>query len=125
MITALGFVEFSVNLSSSNTRLLFSSILLLISANFRKTILQYMPPTYCITPFDQFSIGNLFILVALFIWHCLATSSQLSKYFKDNKNSIDFYVLCGFAVLYVVFNLLNVVWFIKMRRTNLLKKFNK
>lgn len=114
LITVLGFVPFAFDPAAPQFRAQVTGLLLLTSVNFRWIVTQRLPSVPYLTSLDKYAIGSLLFLVCFCVWHSLIGSSIITT--TDKKN-IDTYVLYGLAGLFLVYNLVYVIWFIKMDRT--------
>ena len=117
LITALGFVAFSFNVTWPHFRCTVTGLFLLTSVNFRYVITQRLPSVAYLTSLDKYAIGSLLILVTFCCWHAII-SSNVFAINDDNRIPIDDYFLIGSAVFYALFNLFFFLWFIKMYKSN-------
>ena len=111
LISTLGYATFSISVITPHFRCQVTGLLLLTSVNFRWIITQRLPSVSYLTLIDKYTIGCLFNLALIFIWHAIIGSKVITPITSDLK-TIDGYVLYAMVVLYVVFNLVFVVWFI-------------
>ena len=112
IITALGFVPFSINASKPHFRMSVAGVLILTQVNFRWIITQRIPSVGYLTSIDKFAIGNLFFLVAFALWHSIIGSTLFDED-NDNRTKLDLYGLYGFSgafTFYTLFAILNILW---------------
>ena len=114
LITILGFVPFAFDPAAPQFRAQVTGLLLLTSVNFRWIVTQRLPSVPYLTSLDKYAIGSLLFLVCFCVWHSLIGSSIITT---TNRKMIDTYVLYGLAALFVLYNLVYVIWFVKMHRT--------
>lgn len=108
IITALGFVPFSVVPSAPQSRMSVGGILILTQVNFRWIITQRIPPVSYLTSIDKYAIGNLFFLIIFACWHAII-GSTLFESNGDMRVTIDTYVLGGFGVAFFIYTLFFIV----------------
>jgi hypothetical protein len=114
LITILGFVPFAFDPAAPQFRAQVTGLLLLTSVNFRWIVTQRLPSVPYLTSLDKYAIGSLLFLVFFCVWHSLIGSSIITT---TNRKTIDTYVLYALAGLFLIYNLIYVMWFVKMHRT--------
>jgi hypothetical protein len=114
LITVLGFVPFSVDVSKPNSRMQVAGVLILTQVNFRWIITQRIPSVPYLTSIDKFAIGNLFFLVLFAVWHAIIGSTMFDD-IASQREIIDLYVLVGFGILFTVYTLFYVCLFFWMQ----------
>jgi hypothetical protein len=109
LITSLGFATFSISVTTPQFRCQVTGLLLLTSVNFRWIITQRLPSVSYLTLIDKYTIGCLFCLAAIFIWHAIIGSKIITSD-SSTLSTIDGYVLYGMAGVYVVFKIIMIIW---------------
>jgi hypothetical protein len=109
LITSLGFATFSISVTTPQFRCQVTGLLLLTSVNFRWIITQRLPSVSYLTLIDKYTIGCLFCLATIFIWHAIIGSKVITTD-ASLLSIIDGYVLYGLAGLYVIFKLVMITW---------------
>ena len=123
-VTSTIFVSFTHDAGSIGARLSTCATTLLTSINFRFVIHNYLPNVPYSTYLDMYSMGSILFISLVFTWHAYSMK-QLSK---EAYAQIDAYVLGSFTGLYVLGQILYVIfaWIIPKRRQKLfLKKISR
>jgi hypothetical protein len=113
LITTLGFCTFSIAYTGPQNRLSICGILILTAVNFRWLITARLPSVSYLTFLDQFSLGGICILVALFLWHAIIGCGVINTS-TSTIQAIEMYVAITYAVFYVLFLILMFVNFLKI-----------
>jgi hypothetical protein len=121
LITVLGFVPFSVDVTLPNARMQVAGVLILTQVNFRWLITQRIPSVPYLTSVDKYSIGNLFFLVLFAMWHAIIGSTMFDVY-SDYRIPIDIYVLCFFGIAFFTYNIAFIIRLVQIKMKNEQKK---
>ncbi len=113
LIATLGFCTFSIAYTGPQNRISICGILILTAVNFRWLITARLPSVSYLTFLDQFSLGGIFILIALFVWDAIIGCDVITTD-TSLAQTIEMYVAIGFTVIYILFIILMLFNFVKI-----------
>jgi hypothetical protein len=109
LITMIGFTSFGVAYSLPQFRLTICSLLIVTTINFTWTISATLPSVAYLTFFDNFSLGGLLVLAAVYFWDAFVGSGLISSPFTEYLEPIAIFVLIGAFVLFLTVMLFDLI----------------
>jgi hypothetical protein len=107
LITVIALTIFSVDCKLPQNRLQITCIILLTSVSFKWVINRSLPTISYLTSLDKYAIICIFYICMLCAWH-----SIVGRFWtQEDAELYDFWLLITFAILFLLINLLVLVWF--------------
>lgn len=112
IITLASLTIFSVDCKLPQNRLQITCTVLLTSVSFKWVYNRSLPTVSYLTSLDKYGIASIFYICLLCVWHAVVGS-----FWSDElARKIDFWILIFFSFLFVLINVVVLIWFIHAYR---------